>query len=119
MLSIGKRKPASLIVLLLAVYTATFLLHDLAWGPLPLPADNSCSPLFDAPAPDGGDSRHHTTRPDDSRHQCPFCSGFTGSIIVTPLPPPAESDTRAAALAVHADNGAPAFSTFARAPPAA
>jgi hypothetical protein len=112
-----RRQASALILMIVVVYTATFLLHDLAWGPLPVAAQANGLTVFDTPGPESPDGRDQGLRPGETRHQCPFCSGFTGSIYVTPLPPPAEIGCRAAGPAVRPVSGAPALSTFARAPP--
>jgi len=120
MTSLRNRKPAPIIVLLLAVYAAAFLLHDLTHYRFQPTVGPGAGPitLFGNAAADGssGDALADTAQ---GRHHCPFCNGFTGSILVSPLSPPVTAGQRPALPVAEPDHGLPWPSSIARAPPVA
>jgi hypothetical protein len=118
---IRRGKSTPIIILVTAVYAATFLLHDLAHGIAGVPTDISGGPNHHLTAPNsnGASGSNTQVRPAQERHHCPFCNGFTSAITVAILPPPAENSGRMSIHPTRSDQVVPFSSPIARAPPAA
>lgn len=116
-----RRKSVSLIILMMAVYATVFLLHDLTYCRLtPLAGSlNGDQDVLTAQHGEGvhSDSTLFLTAP--GTHHCPFCNGFTGSVTVAQLSPPAIHHGQASNPHILWGHGAPWSSPIARAPPAA
>ena len=120
MIQFGRQKLSPIIVLMMVVYAATFLLHDLAYSPLeglngPQVCQDSRYTAQKESHHSGGD---HASDP-IQEHHCPFCSGFTGSVTVCPLPPPVEDNRGATMPTFQEYSGRFVCTSFARAPPLA
>lgn len=118
---IRHRNSTSIIILMVAVYAAAFLLHDLAYCPPPIPADlmAETEDRFDSQGRNGSADGDTRVRPAQESHHCPFCNGFTGSVGITLLPPPAGDNGKPPLPPSRLDHGETLFSSIARAPPMA